>query len=78
MSNTMRSIEETMRVFHCGDFVTDPELLQARIALESLSKAAAYFGEAMRPVVHYANITAANMRSIEAARAEQSRMSGNQ
>lgn len=78
MSDTMRSIEETMRAFHRGDHVTDPELLQARIALESLSKAAAHFGEAMRPVVHYANITAANMRSIEDARAEQYRMSASQ
>ena len=75
MSEIVRSIEETMRAFHRGDSVSDAELLQARIALESLSKAAAHFGEAMRPVVYYANITAANMRSIEVARAERSGMS---
>lgn len=70
MPEMMRSIEMTMAAWHKGDHVSDAELLQARIALESLSKAASHFGEAMRPVIHYANITASNMRNIEAARAE--------
>lgn len=78
MSEIMRSIEETMRAFHRGDSVSDAELLQARIALESLSKAAAHFGEAMRPVAYYANITAENMRNIERARSERPRTSVSQ
>lgn len=70
MADVMRSIEETMTAYHKGDSVTDAELLQARIALESLAKAADYFGAAMRPVSSYALTTAHNMRCFERARAE--------
>lgn len=70
MAEVMRSIEDTMTAYHQGDHVTDAELLQARIALEELGKAAGRFGSAMRPVAFYANLTASNIRSIEFARGE--------
>lgn len=70
MSEVMRTIEATMSAYHDGDAISDAELLQARIALESLAKAASYFGVAMRPVLSYANRTADDMRSMEHWRAE--------
>ena len=77
MSEVMRSIEHTMAAYHRGDHITDAELLQARIALESLAKAASHFGAAMRPVIYYANLTASSMKSSEDAR-ERMRVHGSQ